>query len=414
MITMANLRVSGWGPFPTPGEKARLRKLQKKVNDLSLLASESGYQADDSVTEPGGDPEQERPAGSRPDAEPQTGSPAQLGQVGDRPDAAPGNSPEQTRTHHRDDAAEIRLISKLQEGASRQRIGERKIFFEDQEGEDVRELQAQLAKFGYLHRSQINGRFGRSTKEALRKFQHAFGIYVDGVAGNVTTKVMRFLDAIQYSPDEFPLSDDVRFLIQTVARSQPLGIVLIGTSTTVRQSAAEGISERLRIIDEVSRSLADRLDSHPIIQGAEAPAGYNSGRTARLADSINAELVLYLDVLDAVAAGPGFAAHFFSTESTNSAIGAPLAQLIHDELKRIPDMEDRGLHGDDSELLELPNAPTVQIELGNISFAEDRARLEDPEQVAALANAIKQGIFRLYDLELPGYENTPRIRRTPS
>lgn len=50
------------------------------------------------------------------------------------------------------------------------------------EGDDVIELQARLQYIGY-YRGKIDGVFGWSTYWALRNFQEAFGLKVDGLAG---------------------------------------------------------------------------------------------------------------------------------------------------------------------------------------------------------------------------------------
>ncbi|RYM05440.1 spore cortex-lytic enzyme [Sporolactobacillus sp. THM7-7] len=52
-------------------------------------------------------------------------------------------------------------------------------------GDDVIELQARLQYIGY-YRGEIDGRFGYGTYWALRHFQSAYGLKVDGQAGNET------------------------------------------------------------------------------------------------------------------------------------------------------------------------------------------------------------------------------------
>jgi N-acetylmuramoyl-L-alanine amidase len=359
---MANLKVSGWGPFPIPGEKARLRRLEISVDRL-LVTSSAGTPGDT-------DGAQSSPAGADPEL---------------TPPVAHGGS----------DGGELA-------GRSSEQLGKRKIFFEGQEGDDVAQLQQRLVSVGFLQEVSVNGKFDQKTIDALSAFQHKFGIYVDGVAGSVTTKVLRFLEAIDYQPDNVPVSDDTLVLIQRITRSQKLGIALIGKSFAVQRSASGLVDNRLTIVDRVSRELVDMLNEHPILQGEEFPEGYTPGRTSQLANSIDAELVIYLGVLDSAEAEPGVATFFFSTGTSDSAIGAPLAECIHDELIRVPGVRNRGCKGEDSSLLQKPNAPTVRIELGNLSDHDDRARLEDRNHTKRLALAIMTGISRLYDLNLPG------------
>ena len=346
---MADLRVNGWGPFPIPGEKARLQRLERRVDELLAVTSNA-------TTE-------ER-----------------------RPSRGPSS-----RTEGMAETS----------GKRWERLGERKIFFAGQEGADVSQLQQRLSRFGFLPRASISGKFDDVTKNALRDFQHRFGIYVDGVAGSVTAKVLRFLGTIDYQPDQFPVPDDVLVLIQRVARSQRLGIALIGNAAAQREDAGQ-TDVRVEIIKRVSQELVKLLNDHPILQGAEFPEGYTPERAAQLADSIDAELVIYLDVLSTPDTGPGIATYFFSTATSDSAVGAPLARCIHDELKRVVGADDRSCRGEDSHLLQQPKAPTVRVELGNLNYQIDRERLEDQGHIHLLARAIMIGISRLYELELPG------------
>ena len=358
---MANLRVVGWGPFPMPGEKARLQRLEKSVRSLLAPTNMSAgkHQPDSSLQK---NPEDRQPYGSLSS------------------DTASHVEPSTMRW---------------------ERLGERKIFFEDQEGADVSQLQQRLSSFGFLPKTSVSGRFDDATKNALRDFQHKFGIYVDGVAGSVTTKVLRFLSTIDYQPDQIPVPDDVLVLIQRVARGQRLGIALIGNA--IHQGGkAEEVEARLEVVDKVSHELVSLLNDHPILQGAELPKGYTPERAAQLADSIDAELVIYLDILNNPSIASGVATYYFSTGTSDSAIGTPLAKCIHDELERVPGVNDRGCIGEDSHLLQQPNAPTVRVELGNLSDPDDRARLGDQEHLHQLATAIMLGISRLYELELPG------------
>lgn len=367
---MAFLKVNGWGPFPVPGEKARLRRLERSVDEL--LANSP-------------DP----PARARTDGP--TGAPSS-------PVAT--NPPPATSAPH-GSGGDFDVS-----GRSWPELGERKIFFEDQTGVDVAELQHRLVKFGFLQSGFTDGKFDEDTRAALAEFQRKFGIYVDGVAGLVTAKVMRFLDKIEYGPDTVPVSEDHRVLIQAIARSQTLGIALIGNYAIGQRSGLGQVHARLKIINRASRELVEALDHHPLLQGAEFPEGWTPERAVRQSNSIRAELVLYLDVLDTSDVGPGAATFFFHTGTSDSTIGAPLAACIQDELIKVPGVRDRGCMGEDSLLLQGPTAPTVRVELGNLSHPDDRIRLEDRDHIKQLTNAIVAGISRLYDLDLPPDHNS--------
>lgn len=362
---MALLKVNGWGPFRVPGEKARLRRLEQSVD---VLLANSPV----------------------PPAQARTDGPA-----GAPPSPVATNPPPAASAPH-DSGGDVDVS-----GESWPESGERKIFFEDQAGVEVAELQHRLVKFGFLQSGFTDGKFDEDTRVALAEFQRKFGIYVDGVAGLVTAKVMRFLDKIEYGPDTPPISEDHRVLIQTIARSQTSGIALIGNYAIGQRSGMGKVHDRLKIINKASRELVRALDHHPLLQGAEFPEEWTPERAVRQANSIRAELVVYLDVLDAADIGPGAATFFFHTGTSDSTIGAPLAACIQDELIKVPGVRDRGCIGDDSTLLQGPTAPTVRVELGNLSDPDDRVRLEDRGHIKQLTNAIVVGISRLYNLDLP-------------
>jgi hypothetical protein len=370
MVAMAFLKINGWGPFPIPGEKARLRRLERSVDEL--LAKSPALPARDQTRGP----------------------------VGAPPTPTATNPPPKPLTPH-SGSGEIDVS-----GRSWPELDERKIVFEDQTGIDVAELQHRLVKFGFLQGNFTDGTFDEDTRTALAEFQRKFGIYVDGVAGSVTAKVMRFLDKIEYGPDTVPVSEDHRVLIQTVARSQTHGIALIGNNAIGQRSGSGQLSARLRVINKASRELVKALYNHPLLQGAEFPEGWTTERAIRQSNSIRAELVFYLDVLDTADVGPGAATFFFRTGTSESTIGAPLAACIHDELLKVPGVQDRGCVGEDSPLLQGPTAPTIRIELGNLKNRDDRIRLEDQDHIMDLTDAIVAGISRLYNLDLPPDHNS--------
>src|ERR1700761_2414226 len=102
-------------------------------------------------------------------------------------------------------------------------FGERKIAFDGQEGADVAQLQQHLSRHGFLREKYADGTFDRQTKEALYKFQHDMGIYVDGAPDATTAKVLKFLETLDSRAVDLP--DDLRSLVQMVVRSQNMGLI---------------------------------------------------------------------------------------------------------------------------------------------------------------------------------------------
>ena len=61
-------------------------------------------------------------------------------------------------------------------------------------GDDVKQLQENLLKLGYsLPKYGADGKFGSETRAAVRAFQKAQGLTVDGVYGPVTHAAMMAL-----------------------------------------------------------------------------------------------------------------------------------------------------------------------------------------------------------------------------
>lgn len=56
----------------------------------------------------------------------------------------------------------------------------------EDEGAAVKAMQQQLIQLGYLPAGEDDGKFGRKTENAVRKFQKDQGIKVDGIAGTQT------------------------------------------------------------------------------------------------------------------------------------------------------------------------------------------------------------------------------------
>lgn len=70
-------------------------------------------------------------------------------------------------------------------------------------GDDVRKLQSQLIKLGYLSGS-ADGDFGTATESALKAFQRRNGLTVDGIAGRATLNVIYSSKAKAAAPTSTP------------------------------------------------------------------------------------------------------------------------------------------------------------------------------------------------------------------
>ena len=88
--------------------------------------------------------------------------------------------------------------------AAAPQLGDR-LLREGSEGEDVRQLQADLIRLGYdCGRWGVDGDFGDATEQAVRAFQRDHGLEVDGVVGEKTTAALEEALAALDSPVESP------------------------------------------------------------------------------------------------------------------------------------------------------------------------------------------------------------------
>lgn len=72
-------------------------------------------------------------------------------------------------------------------------------------GNDVLKLQRRLIELGYLDEGEDDGAYGSKTTSAVRRFQKANGLGVDGIAGQSTqTRLYEDPNVIPYSPPTVP------------------------------------------------------------------------------------------------------------------------------------------------------------------------------------------------------------------
>lgn len=100
------------------------------------------------------------------------------------------------------------------------RTGEQRPLKEGMQGEDVRMLQANLARLGYTDANSkdlhTDGRFGPGTRSALERFQREHGLDADGVAGARTQEAItaqKHADVVRQDRDRAARTTDDRALL---------------------------------------------------------------------------------------------------------------------------------------------------------------------------------------------------------
>lgn len=280
-------------------------------------------------------------------------------------------------------------------------------------GDDVAALQTQLVELGYpLPRA--DGIFGRSTADALRRFQREYGLVPDGICGPSTLRALRQLDRRVVGGRPQLLRDMV-----AVADSGPslLGKRIVldpghgGDDTGV---VADGLTEAELVWDLVSR-VEGRLSALGVRTWlTRGPGnGATDAQRAELANEVGADLVLSLHV-DGFSSplANGVAAYYFGGSESSSSIGERLADLTQRELVARTGLLDDHIHPKSWALLRLTRMPAVRVELGYLTSATDRERLRDPQFRDIAAEGLLVAVQRLY---LPSADDPPTgVMRIPA
>lgn len=117
----------------------------------------------------------------------------------------------------------------------------------------------------------------------------------------------------------------------------------------------------------------------------------------QIARDNKAELFVSIHVNSAGSpAGSGTETYYDSSKNANSAESRELAEEIQKQLIALAGTKNRGVKDNSYYVIREQNIPSVLVELGFISNAEDRAKLASPEYHEIFAQAIFQGIYNYY------------------
>jgi N-acetylmuramoyl-L-alanine amidase len=268
-----------------------------------------------------------------------------------------------------------------------------------QRGEDVVSLQERLNTLGFAA-GRVDGRFGPSTERAVRAFQRAYGLPGDGAVGPET---LRAFDDLRRS-----VSGGSITVLRERERVRRSGHNLSGRTIVLDPghgadnpgARAHGLTEADVVMD-LARRIEGRLTAigvSVVYTHTESTCPSEEQR-AELANAAGADLMLSLhcDSHDAADAS-GVAAFFFGRdrETSWSAVGEHLADLLVREVVARTGLANCRSHGRSWTLLQQTTMPTVRVEAGYLSHPDDAARLADPAFRDTLAEAVLVSLQRLY------------------
>lgn len=294
---------------------------------------------------------------------------------------------------------------------ARWRLGDRVLHYQVGHpliGDDVAALQGRLQDLGF-ECGRRDGIFGAETSDALREFQRNVGLVPDGLCGPATLHALRRLarTVVGGRPDALRESEQLR-------RSGPAlhnKVVVIdpGHGGDDHGVSAAGVAESELVFDLATR-IERRLTATGMLafltRGEEM--GLPDGERAAFANAAEADLLvsLHCDGLASPEAN-GVSTWYFGVDERHtddnhrtplrgSATGERLARLVHREVCARTDLLDCGVHAAAWDMLRLTRMPAVRLELGYLTSAHDRARLEDPSFRDEVAEGVVAAIQRLY------------------
>jgi N-acetylmuramoyl-L-alanine amidase len=267
------------------------------------------------------------------------------------------------------------------------------------QGDDVAELQERLLSLGFTP-DRVDGVFGATTEQAVRRFQTGVGLAVDGSVGPETLRA--FADLARSVSGGSPHSLRERELVRRSGHRLIGRIVVLdpGHGGDDTGTTAHGLVESEVMLD-LARRIEGRLSAIgvTVLFTRSATTGPVDLSRAMMANQAGADIMLSLhcDSTDQSRAS-GVATFFYGLDRFGawSAVGEHLANLIQREIVARTGLTDCRSHARGWVLLQRTQMPTVRVEAGYLSHQQDAAQLADPAFLDTLAEAIVVALQRMY------------------
>ena len=273
-------------------------------------------------------------------------------------------------------------------------LGDRDLYLKHppMRGDDVAVLQKRLNALGF-DAGKEDGIFGPAADRAVRAFQKEYGVPGDGIFGLTSHAALVGL-RVDRPGTAARLREELR---QLEGSGMTGALVVIDPGhggPDPGEVGANGIVER-----DVCWGLAQRLADRLVSAGARVrftrrePDGPDASERARAANEVGGDLFLslHLNATEEPTAEGSSTYHF-----GGSSAGEAAADRIQDELKRLG-LRDCRTHARSYTVLRETRMPAVLVEPVFITNVDEAKRLEDPEFLTDVANAIATGVRRYYE-----------------
>ncbi|MFL6099304.1 MAG: N-acetylmuramoyl-L-alanine amidase [Actinomycetales bacterium] len=267
-------------------------------------------------------------------------------------------------------------------------------------GDDVAELQEQLLRLGF-HLGRVDGLFGPSTDSALRELQRGVGLLPDGTCGPSTLRALSQLLTRSVSGGAAHQLRETEQVRRAGPNLSGLVVVIDPGHGDGDPGVATGEQDEAAIVMDIARRVEGRLSATGVMAVLSHPADTNPDELERaeLANSLAADLVvsLHCDASESSSAS-GVATYFYGHDRPGawSAVGERLADLIRREVVARTGLVDCQSHPRTWELLRRTSMPSVRLDVGYLSNADNARQLADPAFRDVVADSVVVAIQRLY------------------
>ena len=269
-------------------------------------------------------------------------------------------------------------------------------------GDDVATLQARLQDLGF-YTNLIDGHFGLLTHNALMSYQREYGLHPDGICGPETLRSLCFLGSRVTGGSPHAIREE-ELVRNSGPRLSGKRIIIDpgrgdGDHGLIMNGPAGPFSEA-----DVLWDLARRLEARMTAIGMETFLSRPTNRApsdaerAATANSVGADLMISLRcATQTTPSANGVASFYFgNSHGSVSTIGRNLADFIQREVVARTGLQDSRVHGRTWDLLRLTRMPTVQVDIGYVTNAGDRATLVASESRDSIAEGMLAAVKRLY------------------